>query len=88
MNFRVEMAVVLEDTQYGQFKKIGLQEDHIFLFKNNDKMWFDPDVLCWHCLLVKGENSKDGILVEAEGPLCSICPQLRQTAFEGCAVVV
>ena len=67
MNFRVEMAVVLEDTQYGQFKKIGLQEDHIFLFKNNDKMWFDPDVLCWHCLLVKGENSKDGILVEAEG---------------------
>ena len=28
MNFRVEMAVVLEDTQYGQFKKIGLQEDH------------------------------------------------------------
>ena len=60
MNFRVEMAVVLEDTQYGQFKKISLQEDHIFLFKNNDKMWFDPDVLCWHCLLVKGENSKDG----------------------------
>ena len=42
MNFRVEMAVVLEDTQYGQFKKIGLQEDHIVLFKNNvsasDKM--------------------------------------------------
>ena len=65
--FRVEMAVVLENTHYEQFKKIGLQEEHIFLFENNDKMWFDPDDLCWHCLLVKGESSKDGILVESEG---------------------
>ena len=25
------------------------------------------DSLCWHCVLVKGENSRDGILVDAEG---------------------
>ena len=30
-------------------------------------MWFDPEKLCWHCLLVKGATSTDGILVEAEG---------------------
>ena len=42
-------------------------EDQIFLFDYNDKMWFDPGDLCWHCVLVKGETSRDGILVEAEG---------------------
>lgn len=67
MNFRVEMVVVLEDAQYEQFKQSGLQEDQIFVFINNDKMWFDSGDLCWHCLLIKGENSKDGILVDAEG---------------------
>ena len=42
-------------------------EDQIFLFEYNGKMWFDPGDLCWHCVLVKGETSRDGILVEAEG---------------------
>ena len=41
--------------------------DQIFLFDYQDKMWFDPGSLCWHCVLVKGENSRDGILVESEG---------------------
>ncbi len=65
--FQVELVVVLSDEQYGQFKRNGFKEDQIFLFENSDKMWFDPGELCWHCLLVKGENSRDGILVESEG---------------------
>lgn len=35
--------------------------------EDNKLGWFDPSELCWHCLLVKGENSKDGILVDMEG---------------------
>lgn len=67
MNFRVEMVIVLENVQYEQFKQSGLQENQLFVFINNEKMWFDSGDLCWHCLLIKGENSKDGILVDAEG---------------------
>lgn len=67
MGFQVEQIVILSDEQYGQFKENGLQESQVFLFMNTDKMWFDPDKLCWHCLLVKGESSRDGILVDAEG---------------------
>ena len=65
--FRVEQVVVLTDEQYRQFQESGLVEDQIFLFDYNDKMWFDPGDLCWHCVLVKGETSRDGVLVEAEG---------------------
>ena len=42
-------------------------QDQVFLFENGDRMWFDPSEACWHCLLVKGEHSREGILVEAEG---------------------
>ena len=66
-SFRVEQVVVLSDEQYRQFKECGLVEDQIFLFEYNGKMWFDPGDLCWHCVLVKGETSRDGVLVEAEG---------------------
>lgn len=65
--FRVEKVVVLADAEYRDFKENGLTEDQIFLFDNSDRMWFDPGDLCWHCLLIKGETSRDGILVEAEG---------------------
>lgn len=65
--FRVEKIIVLPDEQFRQFKENGLMDDQIFLFDNTDKMWFDPGTLCWHCLLVKGENSKDGVLIDAEG---------------------
>lgn len=67
MNFRVEMVIVLENVQYEQFKQSGLQENQLFVFINNERMWFDSGDLCWHRLLIKGENSKDGILVDAEG---------------------
>ena len=42
-------------------------QDQVFLFENSDHMWFDPSESCWHCLLIKGEHSREGILVEAEG---------------------
>ena len=65
--FRVEQIVILPDKQYQQFKDTGFMDDQIFLFEYNHKMWLDPGSLCWHCVLVKGETSKDGVLVEAEG---------------------
>lgn len=66
-SFRVEQVVVLSDEQYRQFKENGFMDDQIFLFDYSDKMWLDPGSLCWHCVLVKGETSKDGVLVDAEG---------------------
>ena len=65
--FRVEQVVVLADEEYRQFQETGFLQDQIFLFDYQDKMWFDPGSLCWHCVLVKGETSRDGILVESEG---------------------
>lgn len=65
--FQVEQVVILCDEQFRQFQENGLKEDQIFLFDYCDKMWFDPGSFCWHCVLVKGENSRDGILVDAEG---------------------
>ena len=65
--FQVEKVVVLSDAEYAIFRKEGFMQDQIFLFENGDRMWFDPSEACWHCLLVKGEHSREGILVEAEG---------------------
>ena len=66
-SFRVEQVVVLSDEKYRQFKENGFMDDQIFLFDYSDKMWFDPGSLCWHCVLVKSETGKEGILVDAEG---------------------
>lgn len=66
-SFRVEQVVVLTDERYRRFKETDLPDDQSFLSEHSDKMWFDPGGLCWHCLLVKGETSKDGLLVETEG---------------------
>ena len=65
--FQVEKVVVLSDAEYASFRKEGFVQDQIFLFENCNYMWFDPTESCWHCLLVKGEPSREGILVEAEG---------------------
>lgn len=65
--FQVEKVVVLSDAEYAIFRKEGFMQDQIFLFENSNYMWFDPSESCWHCLLVKGEHSREGILVEAEG---------------------
>lgn len=66
-SFRVEQVIILCDEQFRQFKENGFMDDQIFLFDHSDKMWFDPGDLCWHCVLVRGETSRDGVLVEAEG---------------------
>ncbi len=66
-SFRVEQVVILADEQYRQFKENGFMDDQSFLFDYSGKMWLDPGELCWHCVLVKGETSKDGVLVDAEG---------------------
>ena len=66
-SFQVEQTVILTDEQYRCFQKNGFMNSQLFLFSCRDKMWFDPGELCWHCVLVKGETSRDGILIEAEG---------------------
>lgn len=66
-NFHVEQVTILTDEQYRYFQKNGFMNSQLFLFSYRDKMWLDPGELCWHCILVKGETSKDGILIEAEG---------------------
>ena len=65
--FQVEKVVVLSDAEYAAFRKEGFMQDQTFLFENRYYMWFDPSETCWHCLLIKGEHSREGILVEAEG---------------------
>ena len=65
--FRVDQVILLPCEQYRQFQENGLMQDQIFLFDHREKMWFDPAELCWHCVLVKSEAGKDGVLVEAEG---------------------
>ena len=65
--FQVEKVVVLSDAEYAAFRTEGFLQDQTFLFENRYYMWFDPSETCWHCLLIKGEHSREGILVEAEG---------------------
>lgn len=67
IRFQVEQVVVLPDEQFRQFQEASLMDDQSFSFDYSDKMWFDPGSLCWHCVLVKGENSREGILMESEG---------------------
>ena len=85
--FRVEQVVVLADEEYRQFQETGFLQDQIFLFDYQDKMWFDPGSLCWHCVLVKGRNQQGrnpcrirGILLY---PIRSFCFGLRQAPPAG-----
>lgn len=66
-SFCVEQVVVLTDAEYQEFKDGGLLQDQIYIFDNHNQTYFDPGEHCWHCLLVKGETGKDGVLVEAGG---------------------
>lgn len=65
--FVIEKVVVLPDQEYTHFRSGSFRYDWLFIFDNQDKMWFDPAEQVWHCLLVKGETSRDGILIESEG---------------------
>lgn len=61
----VEKTIELSKEEYAYFKN-HLMEDYDFLVFNRDEMYQDNNGIR-HCLLVLGEGSHDGILVEAEG---------------------
>ena len=56
--------VVLPDSKYQRFLK-NMLDDYDFIDQYRDEMYQDGDTV--HCILVKGENSTDGILVNSEG---------------------
>ena len=56
--------VVLPDSKYQRFLK-NMLDDYDFIDQYRDEMYQEGDIV--HCILVKGENSTDGILVNSEG---------------------
>lgn len=60
----VEKLIVLTDPEFEQYN-MDLMEEQSFLQENAGLMFSNDGV--YHCLLVLGENSLDGILIEAEG---------------------
>ena len=56
--------VVLPDSKYQRFLK-NMLDDYDFIDQYRDEMYQEGDVV--HCILIKGENSTDGILVNSEG---------------------
>lgn len=60
----VEKTIVLPEAEYQYFAK-HLLRDYDFIRDNRELMYERDDV--WHCLLVAGKDSHEGILVESEG---------------------
>ena len=56
--------VCLPDEKYQRFLK-NMMDDYDFIDQHREEMYQEGDVV--HCILVKGENSTDGILVNSEG---------------------
>ena len=61
----IEKIVELPENEYKYFKTAPLR-DMSFISENTDLMYRDPNGI-YHCLLVLGEGSSDGVLIEAEG---------------------
>ena len=59
-----ERVVFLPDEKYQQFQK-NLLEEYDFISMYRDEMYRTGDTV--HCILVKGMNSSDGVLVNSEG---------------------
>lgn len=59
-----DRVVFLPDTQYQQFQK-NLLDEYNFISQYRDEMYQEGDTV--HCILVKGMDSTDGILVNSEG---------------------
>lgn len=59
-----DRVVFLPDDQYRKFQK-NMLDDYDFIGQYRDEMYQDGDTV--HCILVKGMNSSDGILVNSEG---------------------
>lgn len=64
----IEKVVVLPESEYRHFYKRML-EKHDFIAENKNLMRAEslPGKVMYHCLLVMGEDSEDGVLVESEG---------------------
>lgn len=61
----IEKIVELPEAEYKYFKTAPLR-DMPFIAENTDLMYRDENGV-FHCLLVLGEESSDGILIESEG---------------------
>jgi uncharacterized protein YjbI with pentapeptide repeats len=59
-----DRVVFLPDDQYQQCQK-NLLEEYDFISMYRDEMYREGDTV--HCILVKGMNSSDGVLVNSEG---------------------
>ena len=59
-----DRVVFLPDDQYRKFQK-NMLDDYDFISQYRDEMYQEGDTV--HCILVKGMNSSDGILVNSEG---------------------
>ncbi len=64
----IEKLVVLPEPEYRQFCTKMLA-NYDFIAENRELMYAEgaPGVETYHCLLVMGEDSEDGVLVESEG---------------------
>ncbi len=63
--FVVEAVIELPEESFRAFAD-DLLSEFDFIKDNIEKMYIDNNRV-WHCLLVKAEGFKDGILIEAEG---------------------
>lgn len=65
---RIEKLVVLQEQEYRHFC-MKMLEDYDFIAENRKLMHAEgtPGAETYHCLLVMGESSEDGVLVESEG---------------------
>lgn len=61
----IEKIVELPEAEYKYFKSAPLR-DMPFIAENTDLMYRDENGV-FHCLLVLGEGTSDGILIESEG---------------------
>ena len=62
---KIEKEIELEDEEYENFSKI-IFANHDFIIENKDLMYEDEEGR-WHCLLIKSEDRKDGILIKGDG---------------------
>lgn len=61
----IEKVVHLESDEYDRFRN-NMLDEYDFIRENSGLMRCDGNGI-FHCLLVVGENRRDGILLESEG---------------------
>lgn len=61
----IEKVIELPENDYLAFSEY-LLVDSAIIKEHLDKMYVDADGV-WHCILVKAEGSRNGLLVESEG---------------------